>query len=129
MLKIGEFSKFSMLTVKTLRFYEKEKLPVPAKVDEWSGYRFYETNQLQTAAKIKALRRLDLSVDEIRAHLNGEPLSDMLAAKEKELKAKANRYRHSALCNKIFIGGQGNEVSGGYQGNTRNYCLQRGKTA
>lgn len=99
MLKIGEFSKLSMLTVKTLRFYEKEKLPVPAKVDEWSGYRFHETNQLQTAAK------------------------------EKELKAKANRYRHSALRNKIFIGGQGNEVSGGYQGNTRNDCLQRGKTA
>ena len=50
MLKIGDFSKLSMLTVKALRFYEKEGLLVPAKVDEWSGYRFYETAQLGTAA-------------------------------------------------------------------------------
>lgn len=35
MLKIGEFSKLSMLTVKALRFYEKEGLLSPARVDEW----------------------------------------------------------------------------------------------
>lgn len=39
MFKIGEFSKLSMLTVKALRFYEKEGLLSPAHVDEWSGYR------------------------------------------------------------------------------------------
>ena len=32
MLKIGEFSKLSMLTVKALRFYEKEGLLIPEKV-------------------------------------------------------------------------------------------------
>ena len=53
MLKIGEFSKLSHLTVKALRFYEKEKLLVPAFIDEWTGYRFYETSQLEDAAKIK----------------------------------------------------------------------------
>ena len=37
MLKIGEFSKLSMLTVKTLRFYEKEGLLQPAQVDPWTG--------------------------------------------------------------------------------------------
>ena len=46
MFKIGEFSKLSMLTVKALRFYEKEGLLSPAHVDEWSGYRFYEARQL-----------------------------------------------------------------------------------
>ena len=35
MLKIGEFSKLSMLTVKAQRFYEKEGLLSPARVDEW----------------------------------------------------------------------------------------------
>ena len=52
MLKISEFSKLSHLTVKALRYYEKEGLLKPASVDEWSGYRFYETSQLETAAKI-----------------------------------------------------------------------------
>lgn len=71
MLKIGQFSKLSMLTIKALRFYEREGLLIPAKVDEWSGYRYYETDQLGTAAVIKSLRQLDFSVEQIKAHLNG----------------------------------------------------------
>ncbi len=51
MLKIGEFSKLSMLTIKALRFYEKEGLLPPVQVDEWTGYRYYETDQLVTAAR------------------------------------------------------------------------------
>ena len=63
MLKIGEFSKLSMLTVKALRFYEKEGLLIPAHVDAWTCYRFYEASQLETAAAIKALRQLDFTVE------------------------------------------------------------------
>ena len=37
MLKIGEFSKLSHLTVKALRFYEKEGLLEPAFIDPWTG--------------------------------------------------------------------------------------------
>ncbi len=40
MIKIGEFSKLSHLTVKALRFYEKEGLLEPMSIDEWTGYRF-----------------------------------------------------------------------------------------
>ena len=71
MLKIGEFSKLSMLTVKALRFYEKEGLLSPARVDEWTGYRTYDTVQLRTAARIKALRQLGVPIDQIRAILDG----------------------------------------------------------
>ena len=85
MFKIGEFSKLSMLTVKALRFYEKEGLLIPAHVDEWTGYRFYEASQLEMAATIKALRQLDFSVEEIKAHLSGVPLQDALRAKKVEL--------------------------------------------
>ncbi len=88
MLKIGEFTKLSMLTVKALRFYEKEGLLIPARVDEWTGYRFYEASQLETAATSKALRQLDFSVEEIKAHLSGVPLKDALCAKQAELQKK-----------------------------------------
>lgn len=88
MFKIGEFSKLSMLTIKALRFYEKEGLLIPARVDEWSGYRFYEASQLETAATIKALRQLDFSVEEIKAHLSGVPLQDALCAKRLELQQR-----------------------------------------
>lgn len=88
MYKIGEFSKLSMLTVKALRFYEKEELLLPAYVDEWSGYRFYEAGQLETAAAIKALRQLDFSVEEIKAYIHGAPLWDALRLKKAELVQK-----------------------------------------
>ena len=94
MLKIGEFSKLSMLTVKTLRFYEKEGLLMPAQVDKWTGYRFYNTCQLQTAAEIKALRQLDFSVEEIKMYLGGRPITEALKEKGEELRAKQAEIAH-----------------------------------
>ncbi len=85
MLKIGEFSKLSHTTVKALRFYEKEGLLVPASVDEWTGYRFYGSSQLETAAKIKSYRQLGLSIDEIKSIFSGEDVKKILSEKEKEL--------------------------------------------
>ena len=58
MIKIGEFSKLSHLTIKALRFYEKEELLVPAYIDSQTNYRYYNTSQLQLASKIKAYRQI-----------------------------------------------------------------------
>ena len=70
MLKIGEFSKLSKLTVKALRFYQEKGLLIPARVDPWTGYRYYDGAQLEAAARIKALRQLDFTLEQIRAHLS-----------------------------------------------------------
>ncbi len=88
MLKIGEFSKLSHLTVKALRFYEKEGLLIPKNVDKWTGYRFYETKQLEDAAKIKAYRQLDLSIDEIKAIMNGSDAKLIFEEKAKALQSQ-----------------------------------------
>lgn len=88
MLKIGEFSKLSHLTVKALRFYEKEGLLIPAFIDEWTGYRFYETGQLEDAAKIKAYRQMDLSIDEIKSVFSGTDISQILSEKARTLVAQ-----------------------------------------
>lgn len=88
MLKIGEFSKLSHLTVKALRFYEKEGLLHPAEIDEWTGYRSYDTSQLEDAARIKAYRQLGLSIDEIRAIQNGVDEKLVFSAKAELLKAQ-----------------------------------------
>ena len=85
MLKIGEFSKLSHLTIKALRFYEKEGLLKPAFVDEWNNYRFYETSQLETAARIKSYRQLDLSVEEIKAVFSGADVKEILQIKAESL--------------------------------------------
>ena len=85
MLKIGEFSKLSHLTVKALRFYEKEGILLPASTDKWTGYRLYETAQLEAAASVKAYRQLGLSIEEIRAIQAGADVRQLLTEKAKAL--------------------------------------------
>ena len=96
MLKIGELSKLSMLTVKALRFYEKEGLLSPARVDEWTGYRMYDTVQLRTAARIKALRQLGIPIAQIKAILGGADEREILLEQAhtlQEQQAKIARNR------------------------------------
>ena len=42
---IGEFARRSRLSAKALRLYDEQGLLAPARVDEGSGYRFYEPGQ------------------------------------------------------------------------------------
>lgn len=98
MLKIGEFSKLAMLTVKTLRFYEKEGLLKPAQVDRWTGYRLYETSQLKTAARIKALRQLGIPVAQIKAILEGADERDILMEQARTL-----REQHAQIARSLSV--------------------------
>ena len=105
MLKIGEFSKLSLTTVKALRFYEKEGLLIPASVDEWTGYRFYETAQLETAAKIKSYRQLGLSIEEIRSIFSGEDVGRILSERAENLrKLKADTEHQLSVIEFILEG-------------------------
>jgi DNA-binding transcriptional MerR regulator len=63
---IGEFSKITGLSVKTLRFYHEEGLLEPSHVDEETGYRYYASAKVETARAIAFLRGLDFTVHEIR---------------------------------------------------------------
>lgn len=64
--KIGEFSQFMQVTVKTLRHYEQKGLLVPDETDPWTGYRYYSLAQMQKLASIRSLQRLGFSLDEIK---------------------------------------------------------------
>jgi len=68
-LSIGEFSKASGLTVKTLRFYHVRRILTPAVVDPQSGYRYYDDRNLETARIIRALRELEFTLDDVAAIL------------------------------------------------------------
>ena len=45
----------------------KKEVFYSAKIDEQTGYRFYETSQLKEAARIKSYRQLGLTIEEIQA--------------------------------------------------------------
>ena len=56
MLRIGEFSKLSRVSVRMLRHYDEIGLLKPAEIDPFTGYRYYSEDQLLTAGRIAALK-------------------------------------------------------------------------
>ncbi len=65
MLRIGDFSRLSRVTVKTLRYYDEIGLLKPVRVDEFTGYRYYSAEQLPRLYRIVILKGLGLTLDEI----------------------------------------------------------------
>ncbi|WP_273115656.1 MerR family DNA-binding transcriptional regulator, partial [Corynebacterium durum] len=49
LLQIGTFSTLSRISVRMLRHYQERGLLIPARIDQFSGYRFYTSDQLGTA--------------------------------------------------------------------------------
>lgn len=65
-ISIGEFSKRSQLSVKALRLYDEIGVLLPARVDKDSGYRYYDTAQLEDARLIAMLRQLDVPLADVK---------------------------------------------------------------
>ncbi|MHC5218572.1 MerR family transcriptional regulator [Enterococcus sp. LJL128] len=74
MFKIGEFSKISNITVRTLRHYEKLGLLIPSEVDPYSGYRYYKAEQLSKINQIKLLQQVGLSLESIKEILEKQQM-------------------------------------------------------
>jgi DNA-binding transcriptional MerR regulator len=68
-VSIGDFSRMTHLSIKTLRHYHDVGLLAPAEIDKGTGYRYYARAQLPTAQVIKRFRDLDMPVDEVRSIL------------------------------------------------------------
>jgi DNA-binding transcriptional MerR regulator len=91
-LAIGDFSRATHLSVKTLRNYHRLGLLEPAQVDAETGYRRYTSDQIPTAQIIRRFRDLDMPLEGIAAVLKApdvrtrnELLADHLARLEVEL--------------------------------------------
>ncbi len=64
--KIGEISKVCNISIKTLRYYEDLGLIKPKEVDIYSGYRYYDDQNVKTVYKIQLLKELGFSLVEIK---------------------------------------------------------------
>jgi DNA-binding transcriptional MerR regulator len=85
MFRIGEFSKMSKTTIKTLRYYDEIGLLNPEQIDKFTNYRFYTTEQLIKLHKIQSLRQIGLSIDEIRLILEGQDAEKILRKRKADL--------------------------------------------
>ncbi len=90
MFKIGDFSKFSQVSVKALRYYDKLGLLKPAQVDRFTNYRYYSAEQLPRLHRILALKDLGLSLEQISRlldeSLSTAELRGMLRLKQSEIR-------------------------------------------
>jgi len=97
MIKIGDFSKLSLVSVRTLRYYEEMGLLKPAEVDRFTGYRYYSFDQLPRLNRILALKDLGLSLEQIAQLLDeGLPpaqLRGMLKLKQAEIQQQVDQER------------------------------------
>ncbi|WP_433714974.1 MerR family transcriptional regulator [Nocardia sp. CA-084685] len=66
-MSIGDFSRATHLTVKTLRHYHRIGLLTPADIDPHTGYRRYASEQLAIAQVVRRLRNLDMPLEQIQA--------------------------------------------------------------
>ena len=93
MFSIGEFSKITGLTVKTLRFYHDEDLLIPSFIDPQTGYRYYAPAQIESARAITYLRSLEFPLADIKSILSNTADEDILAVLEEQKAALDRRIR------------------------------------
>lgn len=78
MLKIGEFSKLSRVSVRMLRHYDDVGLLKPVKIDKFTGYRYYNVDQLTVIGKITALKDMGFTLSETAKILDNLDNKDII---------------------------------------------------
>ena len=99
MLKIGDFSKLSRVSIRMLRHYDDIGLMKPAETDAFTGYRYYREDQLLVIGRITALKDMGFALADIIRILeiydDREKLDAFLSSREEELSrlSKETEYR------------------------------------
>ena len=95
MLKIGDFSKLSRVSIRMLRYYDEIGLLTPAVVDSFTGYRYYREEQLYQIGRITSLKDMGFSLMEIHDILRffGEKskMEQCLRERREELQRQAEQ--------------------------------------
>lgn len=98
MLKIGEFSKLSRISVRMLRHYDGIGLLRPAEIDRFTDYRYYREDQLPVAGRIAALKEMGFSLADIAKILeiydDREQLESYFALRQRELEELSRDTAH-----------------------------------
>ncbi len=97
-VSIGEFARRSRLSIKALRLYDELGVLVPARVDQASGYRYYDVAQLEAARLVSMLRQLDLPLAAIRELLACDPVdaAERISAHWREVESAHDARRELA---------------------------------
>ncbi len=99
MLRIGEFSVLSSISINMLRHYDKIGLLVPEHVDPISGYRYYDKEQFVQSNRIVALKTMGFGLEEIKEakSMNQSEVEHLLENKLQSKKEEARLIQNQIL--------------------------------
>jgi DNA-binding transcriptional MerR regulator len=113
LLGIGAFSSLVRLSVRMLRYYDKQGVLSPAHIDPDTGYRYYSGDQVADAVLVRSLRDVGFSVSAIAAAVSGprdpQTLRRALEAQRSELLAEVAQV-HRRLAELAHLAEQLTEV-------------------
>ncbi|MBQ1670292.1 MAG: MerR family transcriptional regulator [Treponema sp.] len=97
----GQFAVIGKVGRKALRIYDEEGLLVPASVDGQNGYHYYSEEQLALLEKIKSLRKIGLSLYEIKQVLDGKANEEnLIKSKIREMDLHLKEVKEFAFSDK-----------------------------
>jgi len=102
MMTIKGFAQLCQCSAQTLRYYDQVGLLKPARVDEWSGYRYYDEKQAVDFVKIKNLQAADFTIEEIKALLT-QPDEAIYDAFEQKITAQQEKLRQIIQIQQTYL--------------------------
>lgn len=97
MLKIGDFSRLSRVSIRMLRYYDEVGLLKPDRVDDFTGYRYYSEEQLLVMGKINALKDMGFGVNaiaEIMKNSNPKEIEQIFQVQKAQLLEEIKDLNH-----------------------------------
>ena len=101
MLKIGDFSKLSRISIRMLRHYDEIGLLTPKTTDGFTAYRYYTEDQLPVANRIIALKDMGFGlaviIEILKSYDNSQALAEFLSVKQAEIQAQTEETAYRLL--------------------------------
>ncbi|BBY27102.1 MerR family transcriptional regulator [Mycolicibacterium sediminis] len=95
-VSIGDFAVMTSLSRKALRHYHDIGILEPAHIDPYTGYRFYDTSQVDHAHFIRRFRSLGMSIPDIKALLSTDDAgarTDIITTHLEQMEAQLQQTR------------------------------------
>ena len=89
----GQFAKKANVTIRTIRFYDKQGILKPSKVSD-NGYRLYTDEDFGRLQKILSLKYLGFSLEEIMAMTINDDVADIAYSLEMQKELIHKRIHH-----------------------------------
>lgn len=99
MIKIGELSNITGVSIQTIRYYETEGLISPIEVDRWTNYRYYDESSVVRLSEISYLKELGFSLKEIK-NLDEKTIEEKISEVKLNIKKLTENIKHLSAITK-----------------------------